>query len=75
MTNLDSNNGGISVKNRNVASINQSIQNKNLKDRHSGVDDDFTNESNLASKKGTAFMSKLKPSKSDINSVVPVVDK
>jgi hypothetical protein len=69
----------VAIKNKNMASINTSIQNKNLggKDRYSNKSDmNITSESLVASKSNLGLMKKIKnSSKPDLNSVVPIDSK
>ena len=59
LTNLESNNGGVNLKNKNMASINTSIQNKNLngKDRYNNKSNmNITSESMIQSKSNLGLM-------------------
>lgn len=59
LTNLESNNGGVNLKNKNMASINSSIHNKNLngKDRYNNKSDmNITSESMIESKLNIGLM-------------------
>ena len=59
LTNLESNNGGVNLKNKNMARINTSIKNKNLngKDRYNNKSDmNITSESMIQSKSNLGLM-------------------
>ena len=69
-------NYGINAKNDNVANINQSIKNQNLKEKRRHDEDNLilTTESVIASKLNMGLLMKFKNgSKTELNAVVPIM--